>query len=182
MRELVVLLAFALLPIGAARAQFCPGVTPWVFDDVQASDPFCGVITWMAANNVTLGCQTIDGNHRLYCPDAFVTRKQMAAFMKRQADAVVHAAHLHRRAGDEVERRGLGVCRRQHRRQRRRRDGDQRAGGDGAAGEPEPDRWGGVDQSRAGLPAAARLRDGQVPRATAREGGPAAPTTPAPAR
>ena len=89
MRKLAVLLALALLPIGAARAQFCPGVTPWVFDDVQDSDPFCGAITWMATSNVTLGCQAIDANHRLYCPDAFVTRKQMAAFMKRQADAVM---------------------------------------------------------------------------------------------
>src|SRR5512147_2778238 len=66
-----------------ARAQFCPGVSPWVFDDVAASDPFCGYITWMAQNGICLGCQVIDANHRLYCPNATVTRAAMAAFMNR---------------------------------------------------------------------------------------------------
>ena len=72
-------LAFA----SPARAQFCPGVAPWVFDDVAASDPFCSYITWMAQNGVSLGCQIIDVNHRLYCPTANVPRSQMAAFMNR---------------------------------------------------------------------------------------------------
>ena len=66
-----------------AQAQFCPGVSPWVFDDVPAADPFCGYITEMAARGVTLGCTIIDANHRLYCPSANVTRTQMAAFMSR---------------------------------------------------------------------------------------------------
>ncbi|MFO1313636.1 MAG: tail fiber domain-containing protein [Burkholderiales bacterium] len=66
-----------------ARAQFCPGVSPWVFDDVLASDPFCGYITWMAQNGISLGCQVIDANHRLYCPSGTVTRAAMAAFMNR---------------------------------------------------------------------------------------------------
>ncbi len=43
--------------IGSAQAQFCPGVSPWVFDDVQASDSACPAITWMALNNISLGCQ-----------------------------------------------------------------------------------------------------------------------------
>ena len=71
-----------------ARAQFCPGVTPWVFDDVQASDPFCGFITWMANEQITGGCSVIDANHRLYCPNAGVTRTQMAAFMFRLGSAL----------------------------------------------------------------------------------------------
>ncbi|MFO1311551.1 MAG: tail fiber domain-containing protein [Burkholderiales bacterium] len=74
-----------------ARAQFCPGVSPWVFDDVAASDPFCGYITWMAENGITLGCQTIDANHRLYCPNATVTRAAMAAFMNRLGNVRVEA-------------------------------------------------------------------------------------------
>jgi hypothetical protein len=37
----------------------------------------------MAQNGVTLGCQVIDANHRLYCPSANVQRSQMAAFMNR---------------------------------------------------------------------------------------------------
>ncbi|MFO1311188.1 MAG: tail fiber domain-containing protein [Burkholderiales bacterium] len=74
-----------------ARAQFCPGVSPWVFDDVAASDPFCGYITWMAENGITLGCQTIDANHRLYCPNANVSRAAMAAFMNRLGNVRVEA-------------------------------------------------------------------------------------------
>ncbi len=74
-----------------ARAQFCPGVSPWVFDDVAASDPFCGFITWMAENGITLGCQVIDANHRLYCPNANVSRAAMAAFMNRLGNVRVEA-------------------------------------------------------------------------------------------
>jgi endosialidase-like protein len=68
---------------GSVQAQFCPGVSPWVFDDVLASDPFCPNITWMALNSITLGCKTIDALNRDYCPNDSVTRKQMAAFMFR---------------------------------------------------------------------------------------------------
>ncbi|MFO1313638.1 MAG: tail fiber domain-containing protein [Burkholderiales bacterium] len=74
-----------------ARAQFCPGVSPWVFDDVLASDPFCGYITWMAQNGISLGCQVIDANHRLYCPTGTVTRAAMAAFMNRLGNVRVEA-------------------------------------------------------------------------------------------
>lgn len=72
----------------AARAQFCPGVTPWTFNDVPASDPFCASITWMAQSGVTLGCQEIDANNRLYCRTESVRRDQMAAFMFRRSDAL----------------------------------------------------------------------------------------------
>jgi hypothetical protein len=90
MRKLLMSLLMFVGIAGVANAQpFCPGVAPWVFTDVQASDSFCTYVTWMAQNNVTLGCQTIDANNRLYCPDDLVTRKQMAAFMNRQADAVM---------------------------------------------------------------------------------------------
>jgi hypothetical protein len=87
MRKLVLLASFAMLAIlsNPARAQFCPGVSPWVFDDVLTSDPFCGDITWMAQNGVSLGCQIIDANHRLYCPAADVPRNQMAALIYRLA-------------------------------------------------------------------------------------------------
>jgi hypothetical protein len=69
MRKSLLLSTFAALMLASpAHAQFCPGVSPWVFDDVLASDPFCGFVTWMAENGITLGCQTIDANHRLCCP------------------------------------------------------------------------------------------------------------------
>lgn len=77
MRKSLLLPVFAVFfsLISPAHAQFCPGVSPWVFDDVLASDPFCGFVTWMAQNNITVGCQTIDANHRLYCPGANVSRE-----------------------------------------------------------------------------------------------------------
>ena len=68
-----------------AQAVPCPGVTPWVFDDVLDTDPFCAYITDVANRGVTLGCQIIDANHRLYCPSTAVPREQMAAFLSRLA-------------------------------------------------------------------------------------------------
>ncbi len=73
---------------GEALAQKCPGAGAWVFEDVEASDPFCPAITWMAESGVTLGCGAIDANRRLYCPNDFVLRNQMAAFLKRLTDAL----------------------------------------------------------------------------------------------
>ncbi|MFO1313346.1 MAG: tail fiber domain-containing protein [Burkholderiales bacterium] len=91
-RLLPILFAAAMFTLSSpARAQFCPGISPWVFDDVAASDPFCGYITWMAQNGITLGCQVIDANHRLYCPDAAVSRAAMAAFMNRLGNVRVEA-------------------------------------------------------------------------------------------
>lgn len=68
-RKLLVVFGFGLLAVsGAARAQFCPGVTPWVFNDVPSNDPFCSFITYMTTSGITTGCQVIDANNRLYCP------------------------------------------------------------------------------------------------------------------
>lgn len=83
-------LAFTVLP-GVPHAQFCPGKTPWVFSDVPQSDPFCGYITWMAQNDVTLGCGVIDATHRLFCPKAPVTRGEMSAFIARAGATTVFA-------------------------------------------------------------------------------------------
>jgi hypothetical protein len=93
MRKLLLFVSVAAIAAFAnpARAQFCPGVSPWVFDDVLASDPFCGFVTWMAENGITLGCQVIDANHRLYCPAQSVSRLQIAAFMKHLGDVRVEA-------------------------------------------------------------------------------------------
>jgi hypothetical protein len=83
------ILAFGLLGLAhESSAQFCPGVSPWVFDDVPAGDPFCGFVTKLAQQGVTLGCSVIDANHRLYCPSAVVTRLQMAGYMGRLGDVL----------------------------------------------------------------------------------------------
>jgi hypothetical protein len=59
-----------------------------VFDDVQASDPFCPQITWLAQRGITMGCALVDGSHRLFCPSAEVTRESLAAFLNRTASAM----------------------------------------------------------------------------------------------
>ncbi len=80
---LVFVVLFLALSAGAARAQFCPGASPYVFIDVPDSDPFCAFITQMAVEGITEGCEVVDANTRRYCPDDSVTRKQMAAFLAR---------------------------------------------------------------------------------------------------
>ena len=107
------LLAAVLFVLAAfcnpALAQpFCPGVSPWVFDDVAASDPFCSNITWMAQKNITLGCSLIDVDHRLYCPDTFVNRKAMAGVHESPGRCPL-PQHLRGGAGDEVGRGDLGL-------------------------------------------------------------------------
>jgi len=81
------LLALAFVSFEAA-AQFCPGLSPWVFTDVPSNHPFCTDITWMAERGVTVGCSATSATQRQYCPDQSVRRDQMAAFMHRLSDAL----------------------------------------------------------------------------------------------
>ncbi|MCL4761734.1 MAG: hypothetical protein KJ018_08105, partial [Burkholderiales bacterium] len=59
---------------GSAAAAPCEG-----FTDVEDTNAFCGSIAWMKNRGITLGCTSTT----LYCPDQFVRRDQMAAFMYR---------------------------------------------------------------------------------------------------
>ena len=62
------------------------------FTDVPPSHTFHNSIAWMADHGITAGCNQ-DGDQ--FCPDDFVTRGQMSAFMKRLAEAgVVDAATI----------------------------------------------------------------------------------------
>ena len=67
----------ALLTNIPASAAPCAG-----FTDVDTEDPtkapFCTSVEWMKNRAITLGCTST-----LYCPDDYVTRLQMAAFMYR---------------------------------------------------------------------------------------------------
>ncbi|HKY48234.1 MAG TPA: S-layer homology domain-containing protein [Acidimicrobiia bacterium] len=59
----------------------CGGSAPaGVFADIAGS-PFAAEITWVAQEGITAGCKAPPG--ALFCPDAFVTRGQMAAFLVR---------------------------------------------------------------------------------------------------
>jgi hypothetical protein len=72
---LLLSLAFAPLP---ALAQPCGG-----FVDVFPTDFFCNNVEWIANRSVTLGCTASE-----YCPNDFVLRSQMAAFLNRLGDAL----------------------------------------------------------------------------------------------
>ena len=51
-----------------------------VFADVPAGHPFCGFIEQLVRDAITAGCAT---NPPRYCPEAFVTRGQMAVFLEK---------------------------------------------------------------------------------------------------
>ncbi len=69
----IVVLAAMLIPVNAWASNR--------FNDVPTSNTFHNDIAWLADAAVTLGCGS--GS---YCPNDFVTREQMAAFMRRLAD------------------------------------------------------------------------------------------------
>ena len=62
---------------GVARA------TGNVFGDVSAGHPFARWIERIAAEGIIHGCAAIPPSGALYCPDAPLTRGQMAVFLGR---------------------------------------------------------------------------------------------------
>ena len=81
----------SLLP-SAAFAQ-CAG-----FVDVSAGHPLCGNVTWLKNRGVTLGC----GSGTTFCPDAAVTRVQMAAFMNRTGNVLAPRVEWVEQAGNAL--------------------------------------------------------------------------------
>jgi hypothetical protein len=72
------LLAALVLGVATAPALAAPCAG---FTDLDDSSEFCVNVTWMKNRGVTLGCTPTQ-----YCPNADVTRLQMAAFMNRLGD------------------------------------------------------------------------------------------------
>ena len=70
--------AFAWLAATRADAAPCAG-----FTDVDTAGGFCTEVTWIKNRGVTLGCTATQ-----YCPNADVTRLQMALFMYRLGNAL----------------------------------------------------------------------------------------------
>lgn len=56
---MVSMLALAGMYGSAAAAQQCPGKDGWVFDDVPASSQFCAQVTWLAQNDISMGCAVV---------------------------------------------------------------------------------------------------------------------------
>jgi hypothetical protein len=64
-----------------AAGSVCGGSVPGaLFGDIAGS-PFAAEITWIAQQGITAGCKPPPG--ALFCPNSFVTRGQMAAFLVR---------------------------------------------------------------------------------------------------
>jgi hypothetical protein len=65
-----------------------PSTTP-TFDDVPTTHTFFADVEWLAAEGITRGCNPPAND--LFCPDASVTRGQMAAFLHRALGGVLTA-------------------------------------------------------------------------------------------
>jgi hypothetical protein len=70
------------------------------FTDVPTSNTFHSSITWLADNEITLGCNPPTNDE--FCPGDNVTRQQMAAFMRRLAQTFGNAGTQVTGAGDTV--------------------------------------------------------------------------------
>ena len=73
-----------LVASSSTRAAPCGG-----FVDVDSNNPamapFCANVDWIKNRGITLGCAA-----NLYCPNDSVTRVQMAAFMNRLGNSLIH--------------------------------------------------------------------------------------------
>ena len=78
-RRLAVIAALTLAPATSVVAAPCAG-----FNDVDTASGFCGNVEWIKNRKVTLGCTS----PAEFCPNQFVTRLQMAAFMNRLGTAL----------------------------------------------------------------------------------------------
>ena len=81
MRKLLGLAGLLVLGLLSTAAQALPCAG---FTDVEDTSPFCGNVTWLKNRGITLGCTSAT----LYCPNDFVSRLQMAAFMNRLGDSL----------------------------------------------------------------------------------------------
>jgi hypothetical protein len=97
-RRTVIMVAVLAALVGALVAAPVAVYAAHQFGDVPNSNPFHDDIDWLADAEVTLGC----GGGQ-YCPEDFVTREQMAAFMRRLAEnQVVDAGELQSHTAEEL--------------------------------------------------------------------------------
>ena len=81
--RIAAVIALAISAIaGEARAAPCAGFVD-VDDAIPSTSAFCQDVVWIRNRGVTLGCTPTQ-----YCPFEFVSRLQMAAFMRRLGEAL----------------------------------------------------------------------------------------------
>ncbi len=83
MRTLPICMMMAAAALGGAFALSARAATCDGFADVDAGASYCSAVEWLKDRAITLGCDASN-----YCPNATVTRAQMALFMNRLGDAV----------------------------------------------------------------------------------------------
>ncbi len=91
----VVTLAVAATVLLAATAAVA---VPTRFADVPSDHTFSVAIDWMDENGITKGCNPPDNDR--FCPEDYVTRGQMSAFLKRFAESDVMPAGAQGEQGD----------------------------------------------------------------------------------
>jgi hypothetical protein len=74
--------------------QKAPGQPELVFADVSPANFFYQEITKLASIGITTGCGRDANNQPLFCPEAVVTREQMAVFIERALGAFAPPAGL----------------------------------------------------------------------------------------
>jgi hypothetical protein len=73
--RIALILGFVALALGSLNAHAAPCAG---FTDVDSASTFCPNVDWLKNRQITLGC-----TGTTYCPNDYVTRLQMAAFMNR---------------------------------------------------------------------------------------------------
>jgi len=85
MRAVIRLIIGAALSLGTACANAAPCAG---FTDTDGSEPFCASVQWLRNQGITQGCSASE-----FCPNAGVTRLQLAAFLRRLAAATAPALY-----------------------------------------------------------------------------------------
>ena len=89
----VATLALGTMLSSAAHAAPCTG-----FIDVDDSSQFCKNVEWLKNRAITLGCSVSQ-----YCPNDFVTRIAMAAFLRRLGDALTPVHRNIETTGNQID-------------------------------------------------------------------------------
>jgi len=92
----LIITAFILTSIIAGSLGAVAVLAAWPFSDVHPADWFYNDVYWLSSNGITQGCTASQ-----YCPNSYVTRAEMAAFLHREAGALAAAGvHVTRDGAD----------------------------------------------------------------------------------
>jgi len=93
----IVIVAVVLTSIIAGSLGAVAVLAAWPFSDVNPGDWFYNDVYWLSSNGITQGCTATQ-----YCPNSYVTRAEMAAFLHREAGVQVVAGFHVQRSGSDI--------------------------------------------------------------------------------